>query len=340
MLSPIQRAVRRAMEVYSDSQAAERVEKDGYTRVDPFRIADAAGVLVMLRPLEKLLGAFVREGHPGILVNAQRSTGLIHMTCAHELGHYFMGHGTTADEHVDYDQASAQIEQEADWFAYQLLTPRSLLASVMKRKQWTVQSLLDPGLLYQFSLRIGVSYRAAAWTLHRNRLINRAVVEQLLKTSPVEIKRGLLGYEMTDARREVWLLDDSDRASVLEPRPEDVLILRVEANAASGYLWAPDELSSQGFEVRPLGRTSSKIAELSDLVFGRRRSADFLLIPDEKAAVSNKLVTFGLVERRPWETTSSGDASTFLASARFEHLGVGLSGVAKCRLFEQVNLTT
>jgi len=340
MLSPIQKAARRAMEVYSGSQAAERIDHDGYTRVDPFRVADTAGVLVMLRPLEKLLGAFVREGRPGILVNAQRSTGLIHMTCAHELGHFFLGHGSTADEKLDYDQSAAQIEQEADWFAYQLLTPRSLLATVMKRKRWSVQSLLEPVLLYQFSLRLGVSYRAAAWTLHRNRLINRIAAERLLKTSPAEIKRELLGHDMIDARREVWLLDDSDRASVLEPRPEDVLIVHLSSCAGSGYVWGLDELSSQGFEVRPLAQASRDRAELSKLVFGRRRSADVLLIPSEAAAVSNKPVPISLVERRPWERTLGGDESTFSANARFEHLGLGLSGVAKCRLLELGNVTT
>lgn len=55
--SQIRAVTTRAAELVRDSGAKRRIDEDGYTRVDPFRIAQSAGVVVMLRPLEKLWGA-------------------------------------------------------------------------------------------------------------------------------------------------------------------------------------------------------------------------------------------------------------------------------------------
>jgi Zn-dependent peptidase ImmA (M78 family) len=89
-----------ASDVFETTRAMERIEQDGYTRIDPFKIAASEGISVLLRPMDKLLGAFIREDAPGILVNALRSAGMIHMTCAHELGHYFMGHDSAMDDTI------------------------------------------------------------------------------------------------------------------------------------------------------------------------------------------------------------------------------------------------
>lgn len=55
------RAAQRAVEVIDESGAMARIEQDGYTRIDPFQIAADSGVMVMLRPMEKLLWAFLGD---------------------------------------------------------------------------------------------------------------------------------------------------------------------------------------------------------------------------------------------------------------------------------------
>lgn len=328
MLPQIMAAARRASEVYRDSGAKERVEQDGYTRVDPFLVAGRERVPVLLRPLDKLLGAFIRDEVSGILINSERSAGLIHMTCAHELGHYFMGHGSTADDSLDYGPQAARHEQEADWFAYQLMVPRALLAHVMRRKGWTMQSLADPRILYQLSLRLGISYSAAAWSLARHKLMAPAGVKELIKVQPLAIKEELLGGQAFDARKEVWLLDERDRDSVLEPRVEDRLVVRLKSHASAGYLWSLDELASEGFQIRPARRPSNE-AISTGTVFGGPTTAEFLLT-HEPVGANRSYAVLAMEEARPWAKETP--ASTFEAKTLFEGIAPGLTSISKQQL--------
>lgn len=325
------RAVQRAAEVIDDTGAMKRIEQDGYTRIDPFQIAADSGVMVMLRPMEKLLGAFLGDETPGILVNADRPAGLVHMTCAHELGHFFMGHGSTADEHIYYGAKGALIEQEADHFGYNLLVPRKLISKIMQRKQWTKAQLFCPDILYQLALRMGVSYEAAAWSLSRYNVMSVEQVQQMLRTTPAMIKRSLLGDRLTDARKDVWLLDSDDRTSVLEPRQNDQLVIRLPSRASSGFLWEADSLdalTSEGFHLEPLTVPSTPTADRA-LTFGGPSTMDYLLTGGrESSAVP---VNVQLSERAPWDASSPATDS-FKTSAQFESLDLGLTPQSRKQL--------
>lgn len=327
------RATQRAAEVIDETGAMERIEHDGYTRIDPFQIASDSGVLVMLRPMEKLLGAFLGDETPGILVNADRPAGLIHMTCAHELGHFFMGHGSSADEKIYYGSNGALIEQEADQFGYNLLVPRKLIVKIMQRKQWKKKDLFRPGILYQLALRMGVSYEAAAWSLNRHNVMSVDEVRQMLRTTPVTIKKSLLGERLLDARKEVWLLDSDDRTSILEPRPDDQLVVRLPSHASSGYLWAADsaeELKAEGFQLEPLTVPSVPSADNS-LTFGGPSTMDYLLSGGRADDVAP--VGVHLFERAPWDASSLA-INTYKSHAQFEILKNGLTSQARKQLLE------
>jgi hypothetical protein len=335
MLPQIMAAARHASEVYRHSGAKERVEQDGYTRVDPFLVAGRERLQVLLRPMDTLLGAFIRDDVSGILINSERSAGLIHMTCAHELGHYFMGHSSTADDSLDYGPQAARHEQEADWFAYQLMVPRALLAHVMRRKGWNLQSLTDPRILYQLSLRLGISYTAMAWSLVRHKLMAPDEVKRLIKVQPLAIKEELLAGQSFDARKEVWLLDERDRDSVLEPRAEDRLVVRLKTHASAGYLWSLDELASEGFQVRT-SRAAGKETISNGLVFGGATTAEFLLTHDAIGTNDGPYV-LAMKEARPWAKETS--ASTFEVKTLFEGISHGLTSIAKQQLLGESSAT-
>ncbi|WP_313055344.1 ImmA/IrrE family metallo-endopeptidase [Pseudomonas lopnurensis] len=323
----------RAAEVIDETGAMDRIEQQGYTRVDPFQIAATSGVLVMLRPMEKLLGAFIGEASPGILINVDRPAGLVHMTCAHELGHFFMEHGSTADQQIYYDSKAAQIEQEADLFGYNLLAPRQVMSNVMRRKHWSLKSLMHPPMLYQLALRMGVSYESVAWSLNRYGLIEVSKVQELLRTPPAAIKQAILRGKLPDPTKEVWLLDDDDRTSILEPRPQDQIVVRLKSHASSGYLWQADSIKEavrEGFQLEPLTVASVSKPD-NPLHFGGPETMDYLVAGGR--GPSSEPVELRLSEHLPW---LPGDRAldTYSSSAKFEVLEQGLTAYARQKLLE------
>ncbi len=323
-----------AAEVFASCRAMERIEQDGYTRIDPFRIAACEGVSVLLRPMEKLLGAFMREDSPGILVNSARPAGLIHMTCAHELGHYFMGHQSALDETIDYGGKAEVMEQEAETFGYHLLVPRSLLGIICKRKGWNKTSLTNPQVLYQMSLRLGVSYAAAAWSLVRHNILTYDVVKGLLKVQPASIKQSLLQGQLPDATRDVWLFDESDQSSVLEPRPDDHLVVRLKSHASAGYLWEADsveQVAEHGFTLVPMANANPVAPHA--VTFGADSTLDYVLSPKQADVENPHPIT--LTEVRPWMGKQVGDAS-FHSRTHFEPITEGLTRESKRALIREV----
>lgn len=332
--SQIRAVTNRAAEATRESGAKRRIDEDGYTRIDPFRVAQNAGVLVMLRPLEKLLGAFINEGQPGILINSERPAGLIQMTCAHELGHYYLGHGTTADGQLDYGNSAIKKELEADWFAYSLVAPRWAVAKIMRRKGWSVADLAHPFVLYQLSLRLGISYTAAAWSLNRLELMDRLVVDEVLRTQPASIKRYLLHKPLDNPQRDVWLLDDADRDLILEPRLDDSLLIRMKNHTSAGYVWTTSDVASEGFTVEPL-LDLTPAAEKDELfVAGGAQHQDYLVSP--KLSVPSDLHQLQLYERKAWNPGEQAN-DTFQTAARYEDLSSGLSPVAKEVLLQGID---
>ncbi|RUL70521.1 ImmA/IrrE family metallo-endopeptidase [Dyella choica] len=327
------KAAQIAVEVLRDTGAERRIHEDGYTRVDPLWIAAMQGVMVMRRPFEKLLGAFVRESTPGIIINSDRPTGLIHLTCAHELGHYFLGHESTADEHIQYDKDAALQEREADWFAYCLLTSRGVLAQTMRRKGWSIAALRDPLNLYQLSLRIGVSYAAMAWSLARLKLWASSDADRMTRTEPAEIKRSILSRGDFEARNDVWLLDERDRELILEPSVRDQIVVRLPNHAPSGYLWSLDEAHSEGFRIQPLDTSARPAA--AEPPSTTNAEADHLLIGHtERGKFAGQILPLIFTEKRPWESKSE-DEARFRTSVGFEEAGEGLSAGSRRRLLQE-----
>lgn len=311
-----------ASRVLAEFGAKERI-KAGYTRIDPIAIAEAAGLLVMIRPLERLVGAFLREEpRSGVLLNSDRPIGMMHMTCAHELGHFFLGHETTADAKLFYDDNSKSIEQEADQFAYSLMTPAWLIAHVINRYGW-VSDLGDSKVIYQLSLRLGLSYEATARSLHQQNKVSLAQRNHLLSVEPIDIKRRIVppGVKVGGGQ-DVWMLTEADEGSVIEPRDEDLVFVVLPSHASAGFLWSiGDSVQSLSLKPMPVPR-APRTEDIQNLIVGGPARAIYQLHSDGEGP--RQPLKVKLTERQPWNGTRSQRVDVSLVT-QYDEVEDGLS---------------
>jgi Zn-dependent peptidase ImmA (M78 family) len=329
-------AAKRAGEVLEHAAAKQKITEQGYTRINPVEIAEGAEVPVMVRPLEKLLGAFLRpDAMPGIIVNSQRPIGMVHLTCAHELGHYFLGHEPKADENLDYGNSAPPDEQAANQFAYSLLMPRWLIVHLLNRKGLTGRDLQRPEVLYQLSLRLGVSYTAIVWSLHRLKMLDITHAGQLSATTPKSLKLAAMpqGSELPTGG-DVWVLDPRDQDCVLEPRPVDRFVLNLPNHTSAGYVWTADQAADAGFIIRPVLVDAQALPRpVSPVLVGNASSMQYVVEPSEHILSSGHVVPMALQEAQPWGSIDT-PRDRFNVSARYESLSVGLSHGTRQRLIE------
>ena len=222
---------------------------DDGRRIDVFGCIDRMEAVLIFRPLDRLLGAFMRQdGVPGIIVNTRRPLGMRRFTAAHELGHLALEH----DQGVDGEEMLARgpvasvsrvgaipsEEREADAFASYFLLPPRLIKAQMDIQGWEPPSFEKPETVYQASLRFGSSYRAAIYALERDKVIGSATRRRLLKARPGSLKRRLLGDDAPAGlgHADVWLLTERDEGAVVEAGRSDLFLLRLRENSAAGYV--------------------------------------------------------------------------------------------------------
>lgn len=285
-------AVRRASEILDDFEMKSRIT-DGYTRIDPALIASYANVTLIYKPLERLLGSFIRiDDSAGIIVNNDRPRGLIHMTCAHELGHFFLEHESNTDTTVEYGSNAENLEQDANFFAYSLLAPQWLVGKTMREKGWGRQSFENPIIVYQLSLRLGISYTAMVWSLATLKLLTDTVRESLLKIQPKAIKQMITSDpDLKIGNHDVWLLNVNDKDHILEPALGDKYIFDLPNHAGSGHLWGIDEAKSEGFHISPFvvnKETQATIPSDDPIIIGGKKTHKYILdIPRQLASDLN-----------------------------------------------------
>jgi Zn-dependent peptidase ImmA (M78 family) len=245
-----------AARLHQQLHLRQRVERDG-GNVDVFAAIYALDLPLLVRPLQGLLGAYLSDPGPGVLVTTQRPMSIQRFTAAHELGHYRMQHQPSLDDEsilrrmpVGAQPAGDLQEVEADAFAVEFMLPRWLVASHAARQNWTVPDFRRPHVVYQLSLRIGASYEATCWTLARHNLIHAAQARELLHTQPREMKVALLdAHHPQDYRGDVWLLTERDAGARIDGSRSDLFVLRLQEHSGGGYLWDIDRLNESGFAV-------------------------------------------------------------------------------------------
>lgn len=131
----------------------------------PFNLAEAMGFDVRFVKIPSFEGMYLAD-EGMILVAAERPEGRKRFTCAHEIGHHVLGHGTVIDEIIE-SGSDKEIEKEADFFASMLLMP----SSAVKRAAGAIGLDLSspaPADLYILSRYLGTSYAGLLTQIHFN----------------------------------------------------------------------------------------------------------------------------------------------------------------------------
>jgi Zn-dependent peptidase ImmA (M78 family) len=254
--SSIRRAVLEAGRLHRDLGIQSRVVRSS-GRVDVYDTIARLDVPLFFTKLDGLLGVYMRDPSPGVLITTQRPQSQQRFTAAHELGHHYLGHNPSLDDESILRRTPFQAragddpqEVEAEAFAAVFLLPRWLLDWHCDRQDWTDADLLDPIKVYQLALRVGTSFKATVWTLHRYDVFDRATASAMAKLELKNVKRAILrGYDPVDFKRDVWLLTGRDADMHIEGGPGDLVVVRLQEHSGSGYLWRVESIDGDALAV-------------------------------------------------------------------------------------------
>jgi Zn-dependent peptidase ImmA (M78 family) len=215
----------------------------------PYNLADAMGFDIRFVKISSFEGMYLADENM-ILVSAERPEGRKSFTCAHELGHHVLEHGTIIDEIIE-SGSNKEIEREADFFAAMLLMP----LSVVKRAAHDIGINFDTithEQIYILSKYLGVSYAAMNYQMHFNlKLINYAIYEQLKKVNLREVKNKLLPNK-TDG--EIFIVSGWWQGRAIDVAVGDSIVVdNFSELEGLAILKITDALNSNVFEAVKLG---------------------------------------------------------------------------------------
>jgi Zn-dependent peptidase ImmA (M78 family) len=210
--------------------------------VDVLSIARNLELVLMMQPLESLLGFYVRgDETSGVVINSQLPESLQRFTLAHEIGHHVLGHeGTVDDEHaLDRFDPTSLKELAAQAFAASLLMPLPLVTNALRNLPATRQSRrVQPTDAYLFSRQLGVSYSAGVWALYRRRLLSLDAARAFIKRGALEAKAAIRGQDrVADARADVWVLTAENNDLSVMCRVGDEIQVELPEDTSSGLAW-------------------------------------------------------------------------------------------------------
>lgn len=296
-------ATSKAFELHKKMKSMEFVESKG-SGIDVFGTIQELSIPLLFQPLDKLLGAYIPEFGGGMVVTSERNLAIQRFTASHELGHRVLNHKISLDDESILDRSPFGRENynldelAADAFAAGFLIPEWVFEIHAERQDWDADSLLDPKIVYQLSLRIGASYRATCRQLYQYNLIDRTTLQMLIDTPPKKIKQSILdGINLPNWHPNVWLLTNRDEGMLLQGGPNDVFLLRLKENSGGGYLWNIDDLRDSGFvtiaDENVIPDWNEEIGGCTERVIATSSQTDHGLVGN-----------FRLKQFRPWDASS------------------------------------
>ena len=187
--------------------AALRMRRNAGYRLEEaicvYDLAERLGIEVRFADIPSMEGMLYCNTEPIIIVSSHRPSGRRAFTCAHELGHFHSGDGTTIDDLVGKSDKAGPDPKEfvADCFAGALLMPKMAVERAFAVRSWSIGSSA-PGQIYTISGYFGVGYSTLVNHLWKSlRLIQGSHAEGLLKVGRRKAQAQALGWDSADAVR-------------------------------------------------------------------------------------------------------------------------------------------
>jgi hypothetical protein len=162
-----------------------------------FDVATSIGVEVQFLNLPSLEGMFYRGPDPKVILPSlkHRPRGRVAFSCAHELGHFDLGHGTRVDEYVgdenDRGREFSLEELAADTFASTLLMPRPAVLARFSCRGWTVDGA-SAVELYRVATELDVGYGTLCKHLrHGLGLVHDAWIKSRARFAPKALRAAI-----------------------------------------------------------------------------------------------------------------------------------------------------
>lgn len=238
------RGIRAAAEAHDELGILDLI-RSGLEQVDVYEAINLLGIPVVCRPLEGLLGVYISSPNPGIIVTTNRRPAIQRFTAAHELGHFWLKHSNSFDGEEAFSQARQGVanvplqEVEAEAFASEFILPKLLLFKTMIRQGWSKSDLRKPDIVYQLSLRVGVSYEATCRSLLECNYINQVTATQLLVIPPKNSKLNILSdLPPVNAWADAFRVTSADNLTQIIACEDDTVMLELPEHSSSGFRWS------------------------------------------------------------------------------------------------------
>jgi len=218
-----------------------RLGTDQTKPVDVFAVVQELGIWLTTQPLGSLYGFYLRQdGALGICLNAGHPETLQRYTCAHELAHHVLGHGSSLDEGDDVDRwggTSKVEERAAQVFAGNFLMPLGLVNRVMRRLG-NYGTTLNAPQIYEISREMDVSFAAATWRLRSLDRIDEDTAVLAVRNGAAAAKAQLRdGPPVSAARADLWTIQEVTGSSGFSCRVGDEILIQLPENRSSGRIW-------------------------------------------------------------------------------------------------------
>ncbi|CAI3805412.1 ImmA/IrrE family metallo-endopeptidase [Rheinheimera sp. MM224] len=238
------RGTRGASEALAHFGLKEKI-RNGLQQIDIFECLKQLDIVTVCRPLDGLLGAYTTHNNTcGVLISTNRRLPIQRFTAAHELGHFWLKHGTSVDSEElitavrNGDNPPLQ-EVEAEAFASEFILPKTLVGYTIRRQNYSKHDLKNPEVIYQLSLRLGVSYSATRVALQNFKFISQQESQHAAQVQPKQIKQALLkGLGLNASHPDVFHLTESDNDGYILSSEEDTIILDLPEHSTSGFAWS------------------------------------------------------------------------------------------------------